>query len=855
MKKTHTLFLLFFLFINTLSAQKQPLNYYLPDISYDKNVPTPEQFLGWQIGEWHISHDQLVYYMRALAAASDRVTIEETGRTYEDRPLLQLVITSPRNHGRLDEIKQQHLDLTDPAKSANLDVAKMPVVVWQGYSIHGNESSGSNAAPLVAYYLAAGKSKEVEQLLDEMVVLFDPCYNPDGLNRFASWVNSRKSKNLVADPQSQEFNEPWPRGRTNHYWFDLNRDWLPAIHPESQARIRKFQEWHPNILTDHHEMGSNSTFFFQPGVPQRTNPITPQINQDLTAKIGEYHAAALDEIGSTYFSAERFDDYYYGKGSTYPDVNGCIGILFEQGSSRGHAQESINGVLTFPFTVKNQVETSLSTLKAGQALRTDLLNMKRDFYTSAMSEAKRDNRKAFVVKEVADKARLQRFAEMMQRHQIDVRVLGKDIKVNGKEFPAEHSLIVPMEQQQYRLIRAIFEQPTTFKDSLFYDVSAWTLPLAFNFEFAAVERGNFASDLLGIPFNEQRLTPIKLPEMSKVGYLLKWENYYAPNALNRLLDNGLRVKVASESFELNGENYAAGTIFIASKNQDQSAEEVHQLVKDMVAQHGVEIQSVNTGLTKKGIDLGSNDFLNVKQPKVALVVGGGASGYDAGEVWHLLDQRMDMEVSMLEQNRIGMANLSRYNVLIMVTGGYSDMGKNGVDKIKKWVQNDGTLIVMRDAITWAKTNGLAKVEIKKGETPKTPARRPYTKRGADFGSNVIGGAIFETKMDMTHPLTYGFQSETLPVFRRGTLFLQPSKNAYATPIVYTDQPLMAGYISAKNLEILRNSAAVVVSGVGRGKTICLADNPNFRAFWYGTNRLMMNSIFFGQTISGGAIER
>jgi hypothetical protein len=213
----------------------------------------------------------------------------------------------------------------------------------------------------------------VDSLLNETVILLDPSFNPDGLNRFASWVNTHKSQTLVTDPVSRELNEAWPGGRTNHYWFDLNRDWLYVQHPESQGRIAKFHEWKPNILTDHHEMGSNSTFFFQPGVPSRINPLTPQKNRELTAKIGTFHARYLDKIGSLYFTEEDYDDFYYGKGSTFPDVNGAVGILFEQASSRGHAQETINGVLSFPFTIRNQVTTSFSTLAAARALRTELL--------------------------------------------------------------------------------------------------------------------------------------------------------------------------------------------------------------------------------------------------------------------------------------------------------------------------------------------------------------------------------------------------------------------------------------------------------------------------------------------------
>ncbi|MDR9410297.1 MAG: M14 family zinc carboxypeptidase, partial [Balneolaceae bacterium] len=374
------------------------LDYYLPDdIEFDPAIPTPEEVIGHQVGEWHVTHDKLVSYMYAIAEASDRVTIEEYAKSYEDRPLLILTITSPGNHAQIDEIKENQLALTEPDQSGDVDIENQPVVVNIGNSIHGNEPSGSNSSMLTAYYFAAAQGERVEEILDDAVLLLDPSFNPDGLNRFATWVNMHKSITTTTDPADREYNERWPSGRTNHYWFDLNRDWMPVQHPESRGRITKFHEWRPNILTDHHEMGSNSTFFFQPGIPSRTHPLTPQINQDLTGQIAEFHAEALDEIQSLYYSKESFDDFYYGKGSTYPDLFGTIGILFEQASSRGHAQETDHGVLEFPFTIRNQFTTALSTVDAAVALRTDLHEYRRDYYRDVREEASNADAKAFVI--------------------------------------------------------------------------------------------------------------------------------------------------------------------------------------------------------------------------------------------------------------------------------------------------------------------------------------------------------------------------------------------------------------------------------------------------------------------------
>ncbi|MCR9286946.1 M14 family zinc carboxypeptidase [Saprospiraceae bacterium] len=856
MKQTITNLTFQVLFLSSIFCQTPSLTYYLPDITYDSNIPTPEDVLGFMPGEWHISHDQIVRYMYELAEASDRVTIEEYARSYEHRPLILLTITSPKNHADIDNIRRQHVSLTNPNLSAKLDISKMPIVIYQGFSIHGNEPSGGNASVLAAYYLAAGQSKEVTDILDNTIVLLDPIYNPDGFHRFSTWANMHKNLNLTDDPQDREYTEVWPRGRTNHYWFDLNRDWLPTQHPESQGRIRNFHKWKPNILTDHHEMGSNNTFFFQPGIPTRTNPLTPNENQELTYEIGTYHAANLDKIGSLYYSQESFDDYYYGKGSTYPDVNGGVGILFEQGSSRGHLQATSNGQLSFPFTIRNQVATALSTQTAAVKMRTKMLDYQRRFYYTAMEEARKDNAKAYVFTEPNDGTRLAEFLDLMLRHQIEVYQLKNVVKTEVKTFKKDNSsFIIPLEQPQYRLIKGMFEKVTQFQDSLFYDVSAWTLPLSYDIDYARLNKSEFSGNLVGSKVTETvsyRSAPI--PAKSNYAYLFEWDEYLAPKALYYLMKNGLRTKVASNTFQSAGRDFDRGTILIPIQNQGKNTDEIHELIKTASAKSGVTIFTAETGSTEVGIDLGSPRFSTLKMPKVLLLVGGRVSSYDAGEVWHLLDQRYHIPISMIETDDIGGKNLDKYNVIVMVGGSYGNISNSGVEKIKEWVKAGGTLIPMKDAVNWAKSKGLAKVEFITSKNNKR-GKRPYAKLSPDNGAQVIGGAIFETKIDLTHPLFYGYNDEYLPVFRRGTLFFKPSKNAYATPSIYTNDPLLSGYISSKNSQSIRNSAGVIVSGTGSGKTICLADNPNFRAFWYGTNKLFANAIFFGNTISSRSIER
>ncbi len=362
-------------------------------VEYDPGVPAPETVLGFEVGAQPVRHDQLVAYFRELAEASDRVRLEEIGRTHENRLQVMAVISSPANLARLDDIRERHLAVA----AGEAEPGDGPAIIWQGYSIHGDENSGSNASMLYAYHLAAAQDERTRRSLDEVVVLLDPSLNPDGLGRYAAWATERMSQNPVTDPNHREHHQAWPGGRTNHYWFDLNRDWLLLQHPESRNRVAQLNRWRPHVVTDHHEMGSDATYFFQPGVPERTHPLTPGRNQELTGAIAEYHARRLDEAGQLYYSEESFDDFYYGKGSTYPDINGGIGILFEQAGSEGQGIETPFGERRLADSVANQLATSFSTLEAAHELGGELRRYQAGFFEDARERADDAGSAAWVI--------------------------------------------------------------------------------------------------------------------------------------------------------------------------------------------------------------------------------------------------------------------------------------------------------------------------------------------------------------------------------------------------------------------------------------------------------------------------
>ena len=828
MKKITLLFLLFSVYS---FSQKVDLSYYLPVEKYNNVIPKPKDIIGHEVGEWHVTHDKLVQYMTVLAKVSDRISIEDRGETFEGRPLILLTITSPENHKNLEKIKQNHSAATN---DATIDISNHPIVVNQGFSIHGNEASGSNAALAIAYYLAASDTGATIELLKNTIILFDPSFNPDGLQRFSYWANSNKNKNINPDPNDREYREVWPGGRTNHYQFDMNRDWLPVQLPESKARLKTFHDWLPNILTDHHEMGSNSSFFFQPGIPSRTHPMTPQINQDLTREIGNYHAKAFDKIGSLYYSEESFDDFYYGKGSTFPDINGSIGILFEQASSRGHAQETENGILTFPFTIRNQVTAAFSTLEAAQKLRVKILQYQQDFYAESR---KTFEKKALVFGDEKDAAKTFHLAEVLKKQQIKIHEVDSDFSQNGKNFKKGYSYVVPMNQKNHRLLKAMFTVQTTFKDSLFYDISAWSFNHAFGVDFAE----NVPLSRAGKEINDLSLRKAIVSKQSDYGYLMPWNEFYAPKALNSILQKGLRAKVAMKNFTNQTSNYDYGTIFIPVQNQVLSSLELFQFLSEIASESAIDIYAVSTGLNE-GIDLGSDNFAAIKTPKVAMLVGDAISGNDSGEIWHLFDQRFDMTLTRLDLNYFSRIDISKYTHIIIPNS--SNIGKSEEEKLKTWVVNGGIIIGYKNTAKWMANSKFINLEF---EVPKRDSIKnvSFENRSLQSGAQVIGGAIFEAKVDRSHPINFGYKNDKIALFRNSTLFIKPDKVSYNNPIQYSSNPLLNGYISRENANVIPNTIPFKAQRLGLGKVLIFTDNTNFRGFWFGTNKLLMNAVFFG----------
>jgi hypothetical protein len=830
-------------------------NYFFPaGTTFDPAIPTPEQFLGYPVGDWHTRHDRIVSYFQELARVSPKAHFQIIGYTNERRPQVVLTITSPENYTRIETIRQEHLKLSDPTQSVN--TASMPVVVTHGYNVHGNEPSSSEAAMLTAYYLIAAQGAEAERTLKDAVIHIDPNYNPDGRDRHSNWANMHKGFPPVADPMDREHNEVWPGGRFNHYWFDLNRDWLPLAHVESRNRMEFFHQWLPNVCTDYHEMGTNATNFFEPTKPYGSeNPVVPRPNYDvLNPLFAKYFAKALDEIGSLYFSKEAFDNSYPGYGSTYPDIHGGLGLVFEQASSRGHVQKSSTKEVTFAFTIRNHVRTSIATVKAAVDNREMLLKFQQDYFKTALDEGKKSAVKAYVFGDSKDVSRTKAFADLLVKHRIETYQLSADLSVGSNKYEKGKAFVVATDQKQYRLVRSMFEKVTTFHDSVFYDASTWTMALAYGLPHDALNATIKFSKGERVTSESLVAAPTAIAK-SNYAYLIEWNEYQAAQALYELLSKNVFVKTAFKPFAatVNGakKSFGYGTLVIAVADQHLSADELYNTIKQTSVTAGVEVISVATGFSAEGIDLGSNNIRTVPQPKVAMLVGDGVAATDAGAIWFLFDSKLKMPITKVNTSQFNALRLHEYNTLILASGNYTALGESGATKIKTWVQQGGTLILVKNAVSWAINNKVIEEQLRKEEETKNTRRMDYVTAGDYQGSRAIGGSIYKANLDITHPLGFGYTNRELPVWRNTSIFIEPAKSPFNTVIKYTASPLLSGYVHATNLEKIKNSVSLQVSTVGQGRAILFIDDPAFRGYWYGTNKLLFNAVFFGGLMTSG----
>jgi hypothetical protein len=824
-------------------AFARPVEFFqVEGVTYDASVPAFEDEAGYEIGERPVRYDDMVAYLRGLAARSDRISVETIGYSHERRAILSFIVTSPANHANLETIRQTHLARL--RGQAAPDAA--PMVLWINWGVHGAETSGMDGAIPFLYHLAAAQGPAIEQQLADAVLVVTVPFNPDGHSRRINHVERFWSYADNTDPNDAAHNL-WSAARTNHYWFDLNRQWLLLTQPESQAWIRQWHKWKPMLSVDYHEMGSDSPYYFHPGEAKRRNPLIRERARELTAGIAQRHAAWMDSETRLYTSEEGFDNFYIGKGSTYPQVNGSLGILFEGGAARGGAVMTERGLVETADNARTHFRTALTSIQGALDLRAEITAYQREFFAE---NARAGGSGGWVFTARGDPERAARFVRLLNMHDIEVTRLGSPVSAQGMTFPAQESYFVPDAQLNNRMIRGIFERQTSFEENIFYDVSGWTLPLAYDLDYARVGGGVSRSGAADGAFRSAAA-----PARAPYGYVFDWSHTYAPRALNRILSRGIMARAAMEESVVpttSGEvALGRGAIFVPLERQSVPVDAIHAVMETIAAEDGVPVHAATTGLTPTtGHDLGASDvFRALRKPKVVLAFDGGISSYDVGEVWWTLDHNHRMPVTLVEKGELSSLDWSGYTHLILV-GGNAALGDGLTREVQAWIRNGGTLIATRQGALWAQGAIMGrKPEDEEKDSEGAPQRLDFAEQGVRDAEHVIGGAIFAADLDTTHPLGFGYADRDLPVHRNVTFTLmRPEGDPFAVPVQYTDDPLLTGYASQRRQDEIAGTPSVVAQRMGRGAVILMADNPVFRGTFAGTEKLLMNAIFFSRLI-------
>jgi len=778
------IFIALLLFVTVIgNSQNQ---YFFPNTgNFDAAIPTPEQFLGYPVGSHYTRHDQIVAYYNELARLSNKIHIQNIGKTYEQRPQIIATITAPENSSKIDQIKKEHATSVDPTKPVLGN--NEPVVVLLGYSVHGSETSSGEAALLTAYYLVANQSDETAKFLKEAVILIDPSENPDGRDRAANWLNSVKSFPPVSDPSDLE--HTGGGGNSNHFGTNLNRDWLSASQVETRNRLAFFHQWYPNVQIDFHEMGTNSTYYFEPSPANHESPIIPKESYDGNVLLAKYFAQTLDKLGSLYYSRENFDNLSPIYGSTYPDFFGAVGATFEQGSSRGLVQESENGLVTFPFSIRNHTNTGIAAVRGTVAEKENLFKLQKNFFKSALDLANVNPAKAFIFGDSRDVNLTQDLLSVVLAHHLNVYNITSDITIEGKKYEKGKAFIVPASQPFFRIVHSVFEETPTLKDSAFYDNTSWSIVHAYGIQYSKINSPAFS---LGEQVTSLSDIQGSVAGKSNYAYLLNWSDYNASTALYYLLDKGVFVKNAHLPFTAKTPegkvNYGLGSLIIPVNSQSISSDSLYSVIKEAAKIAKVKFNTTETGYNiQGGIDLGSNNIHTVTKPQVAIFTSSNVNS-EAGQVWFLLNDHLNLPVSKIDVSNLARTSIDRYNTIILVGSSYATLEKEEVAKLKNWVNEGGTLITFRNASDWALKELLSKEKPaeatadrqsggRRGESGKTEGtestkRLDYSSREANETAKRINGGIFLADIDITNPIAFGLQSRKIFFTKTGTTILQ-----------------------------------------------------------------------------------
>lgn len=811
--------------------------------SQSQSIKSPDEFLGYRLGEKFTFHHKIVQYFNEVAkAAPDKMKLEQYGATNEGRELLLAFVSSPENLSRLEEIRKNNLRLTGILKDKTPNV-DMPVIVWLSYNVHGNEASSSEVSMRTLYEFISGKNATVNSWLKNVVVIIDPCLNPDGRDRYANWYNQVVGSSPIANKFSREHDEPWPGGRTNHYNFDLNRDWAWQTQVETRQRLKKYNEWMPEIHCDFHEQSYNSPYYFAPAAEPYHEVITTW-QRELQVAIGKNHAKYFDAYNWLYFTKEIFDLFYPSYGDTYPMYNGSIGMTYEQaGLGRaGVAIETEDDTLTLADRIAHHFTTSLSTVEVAAGNHQKIKQEFKKYFDGLLANGSGIYKSYVISGENPEK--ISSMTELFKNNGITYGYAKNGVVVKGLNYfnkkeqnytTTAADIIVTTTQPKGALVRVLFEPESKLSDSATYDITAWSLPYAYGVDCYAVK--------------DQLATQSSIVSASRnffsnneYAYLIEYQSFRGGKILTDLLKNDIKTRFAEKDFTFNGKKFKKGTLVILRKGNE---DKINQLVA-IINKQGASVTAINSGFMESGFDFGSDKLQLIKKPVVAMLSGEGVYAEQAGEVWHLFDKELDYQIIQLNADNLNAVNLSGIDVIILPSGNYKNI-LDKVDPLKSWVRQGGKLIAIENAAIQL-SNGDWGIKLKSDDAQKSDESKQnyallkrYENRERDWLSNNTPGSIYKVDLDESNPLAFGYPSYyyTLKMNNQLIEFIKEGWNVGAIK----KNAAVAGFVGSSAKDSIKDGTVISSQAYGNGNVVCFIDNPIFRCFWENGKLLLTNAVF------------
>ncbi len=807
------------------------ISFLMSSLVIAQNLKSPSEFLGYELGTRFTRHHQVIdYYNHIATAAPNSVKLQYYGKTNEHRKLVVAFVSSEANLSSLESIRSEHL------KNLEGEGSPEKAIVWLSYNVHGNESVGTEASMQTIYDLLTKK----QDWLKNTVVIIDPCINPDGRDRYVNWYNQFKNTPRNVDPNSKEHHEPWISGRSNHYMFDLNRDWAWLTQTESKQRIKVFNKWLPHVHVDFHEQGVDDPYYFAPAAEPYHEVIT-QWQRDFQVAIGKNHAKYFDKEGWFYFTREVFDLLYPSYGDTYPTYNGGIGMTYEQGGS-GRAGlgiiTSYGDTLTLKDRIAHHYTTGMSTVEMASNNAQKLNDEFKNFYTNRTFKYK-----SYVMKGNTDKIDL--LTKLLDQHEIKygfaargtVKGYNYQTGSTGSMQTTKNDLIVSTDQPKGKLVKVLFEPKTKLSDSLTYDITAWSLPYAYGLNTIATQ------NTIAIASNSKSADTLPSLDLKDDAYafVTDWNSMSDARFLTELLNKDVRVRYSKKPFQINGTSYKRGSLII-SKLDNRNQKDLLQILSEAAKKHSKKLTSVMSGYVYSGYDFGSENIKMIPKSKVALLSGGSTSTLRFGEIWHYFEQQLGYPVSVIDHSYFNQVNLSGYDVLILPgLRGNNFFTDIQLKSISDWVKKGGKLIAIGNSLSYLATASDFGLQTKIVKEDTSPNLNNYGSGTREYIKNLITGAIFKASVDNTHPLAFGYDDIyfTLKLSDNGYEYLPDGNVVYLTG---NDTPV-SGFAGSEALNKVEGSLVFGVESKGRGCIVYMVDNPLFRGFWENGKLFFANALF------------